>query len=339
MPTTTRLSAAAALLCVAAGLPGAPASAAEREFALVFKVLNNAFSPPIDEGCQAAAAKLGDVKCTYIGPTEYDEAKQVQLAQDMITRGVDGLGISAGNPKAMARIMKMARDKGIPVVTFDTDVLPEDAGLRSTYIGTDNYEFGVALAEKVLESKKEGGTVCIQSGAPASENLKARVQGIRDTLAGVAKDAPADTLTGQNGWTEPAGCPVYNNDDIALAAQQVRDVMTNNPDLDAFVAVGGWAQYAPQAYKQAMEPLRDRLDSKDLVVVFGDNFGPQLPLLAAGLSHYNIGQRPYDMGYETIMALDKLTKGETLPPMETTGVEVCTPENALTTCGKVAATN
>ena len=86
------------------------------------------------------AKELGDVKCTYIGPTEYDEAKQVQLAQDMITRGVDGLGISAGNPKAMARILKMANDKGIPVVTFDTDVLPEDANLRATYIGTDNYQ-------------------------------------------------------------------------------------------------------------------------------------------------------------------------------------------------------
>lgn len=98
-------------------------------------------------------------------------------------------------------------------------------------------------------------------------------------------------MTGQNGRTEPAGCPVYN-DDITLAAQQVRDVMTNNSELDAFVAVGGWAQYVPQAYKQAMESLKARLDSKDLVVVFGDNFSPQLPLLAEGYSHYNIDQLP-----------------------------------------------
>lgn len=326
------LATALSVACVTASL-GMPAQAADREFALVFKVLNNAFSPPIDAGCKAAAKELGDVTCTYVGPTEYDEAKQVQLAQDIITRGVDGLGISAGNPKAMARILKMATDAGIPVVTFDTDVLPEDASLRATYIGTDNYEFGKVLAEKVLESKK-GGTVCIQSGAPASENLKARIQGIRDTLAGASKDKPVGTLAGENGWTEPAGCPVYNNDDITLAAQQVRDVMTNNPELDAFVAVGGWAQYAPQAYTQAMEPLKARLDSKELVVVFGDNFGPQLPLLAKGLSHYNVGQRPYDMGFETIKALDKLTKGEKLPPMIITGTEVCTPENAQTTCGK-----
>lgn len=335
MSTTQHLKAAVAAACLAGAL-AAPAQAAEREFALVFKVLNNAFSPPIDAGCKAAAAKLGDVTCTYLGPTEYDEAKQVQLAQDVITRGVDGIGISAGNPKAMARILKMANDAGIPVVTFDTDVLPEDAGLRATYIGTDNYEFGKVLAQKVIESGKKGGTVCIQSGAPASENLNGRIQGIRDTLAGTTKDKPAGVLKDTNGWTEPAGCPVYNNDDIALAAQQVRDVMTSNPELDALIAVGGWAQYAPQAYTQAMEPLKARLDSKQLVVVFGDNFGPQLPLLAQGLSHFNVGQRPYDMGYETIMALDKLTKKETVPPMIITGTEVCTPENAQTTCGKTA---
>ncbi|MBA1139850.1 sugar-binding protein [Mesorhizobium neociceri] len=335
MSLSKTLKTTLSLACLAIGMTAVQANAEEREFALVFKVLNNAFSPPIQAGCEAAAKKLGDVKCTYIGPTEYDEAKEVQLAQDMVTRGVAGLGISAGNPKAMARIMKMAKEKGIPVVTYDTDVLPEDAGLRSTYIGTDNYEFGVALAQKVLAHKKNG-TVCIQSGAPASENLKARVQGIRDTLAGVTKDKGVETLTGQNGWTEPAGCPVYNNDDITLAAQQVRDVMTNNPELSAFVAVGGWAQYAPEAYKQAMTPLKARLDSKDLVVVFGDNFGPQLPLLAAGLSHYNIGQRPYDMGFETIMALDKLSKGGTVEPFIKTGTEICTPEDALTTCGKVA---
>jgi ribose transport system substrate-binding protein len=115
----------------------------------------------------------------------------------------------------------MANDKGIPVVTFDTDVLPEDAGLRATYIGTDNYSFGVELAKKVLENKKEG-TVCIQSGAPASENLKARVQGIRDTLAGASKDQPVETLTGQNGWTEPAGCPTSPLSSPSAAGRSMR---------------------------------------------------------------------------------------------------------------------
>ena len=107
MSMTKSLSAALSVAAITASL-AMPADAADREFALVFKVLNNAFSPPIDAGCKAAAKELGDVTCTYVGPTEYDEAKQVQLAQDIITRGVAGLGISAGNPKAMARILKLA---------------------------------------------------------------------------------------------------------------------------------------------------------------------------------------------------------------------------------------
>ena len=42
------------------------------------------------------------------------------------------------------------------------------------------------------------------------------------------------------------------------------------------------------------------------------------------------------MGFETIMALDRLSKGDTVEQFIKTGAEVCTPEDALTTCGKVA---
>ena len=215
---------------------------------------------------------------------------------------------------------------------FDSDVLAEDRGVRLTFIGTDNYSFGAELAKAVLATKK-GGTVCIQSGAAASLNLNDRVQGIRDTLAGAPKDQPVKRLTGQNGWTEPQGCPVYNDDDIRLAAQQVNDVFTSQPKLDAFIAVGGWAQYAPEAYRRAVDLQKDRVASKDLVISFGDNFEPQMPLLKAGLSHFNIGQRPYDMAYTAVKSLVDVWAGKMPPSMVVTGVEICTPETA-DTCGK-----
>jgi len=317
----------AAVLTVATAAP-----AEAKTFAMVFKVLNNAFTPPLQDGCAAAAKDL-NVTCTFMGPQEYNEALEVQMAQDMIQRGVDGLAVSAGNPKAMARVLALAKERNVPVVTFDSDVLDEDAGLRSTFIGTDNYLFGAKLAELAKELKPKGGTVCIQSGAPASLNLDARIQGIRDTLAGAAKSDPVNRLTGQNGWTEPDGCPVYNNDSVQLAAQQMFDVLTANPTLDAFVAVGGWAQYAPQAYRQAVALQQDRVASKELAIVFGDNFGPQMPLLKDGLSHFNVGQRPYDMAYKAVEMLNDLTDGKTVPPSIVTGLEVCTPADTAT-CGK-----
>jgi ribose transport system substrate-binding protein len=311
---------------------GAPAPAQAKTFAMVFKVLNNAFTPPLQAGCKAAAQQL-HLTCTFMGPQEYDEAAEVQMAQDMVQRGVDGLAVSAGNPKAMARVLILAQQRHVPVVTFDSDVLPQDAALRATFVGTDNYQFGQKLAQLTQQLKPHGGSVCIQSGAPASLNLDDRIDGIRDTLAGVARDHGVKRLAGQNGWTEPSGCPVYNNDSVTLAAQQMFDVMTANPKLDAFVAVGGWAQYAPQAYRQAVALQKDRVASKDLAIVFGDNFGPQMPLLKDGLSDYNVGQRPFEMAFKAIQALDDLTAGKTVPPKIITGLEVCTPADTAT-CGK-----
>ena len=327
LKSASRLVAMAVVLALAC-----TAQAADKKtIGMVFKVLNNAFTPPLQEGCAQAAKDL-NVDCIFVGPTEYNEAQEVQMLQDMIQRGVDGLAVSAANPKAMAKALKQAQEKNIPVVMFDSDVLPEDQGVRLTFIGTDNYSFGAELAKAVLASKK-GGSVCIQSGAPASLNLNDRVQGIRDTLAGVTKDKGVKRLAGENGWTEPDGCPVYNNDDIRLAAQQVNDVFTSQPKLDAFIAVGGWAQYAPEAYKQAVELQKDRVASKDLIISFGDNFPPQMPLLKAGLSHFNIGQRPYDMAYTAVKSLVDVWAGKKLDPMIVTGVEICTPEQA-DTCGK-----
>ena len=57
MSLSNTLKYATSVACLATCLGATGASAAEREFALVFKVLNNAFSPPIDAGCQAAARR------------------------------------------------------------------------------------------------------------------------------------------------------------------------------------------------------------------------------------------------------------------------------------------
>ena len=46
----------------------------------------------------------------------------------------------------MARMLKSKAPK-IPIMTIDADLSAEDAGLRKTYLGTDNYLMGVKFAE------------------------------------------------------------------------------------------------------------------------------------------------------------------------------------------------
>lgn len=327
---TTKLALAGLLAVAGLGATVAPSSA--QTFAVIVKTVNDVFSAPIKDGCEAAAKDLG-VECYYIGPSEVNEAAQIQVINDVLARGVDGIAVSATNPASVAQLLKRIKDQGIPIVTFDGDLLEADAGLRSAFIGTDNYQFGVELAKKVVELKPAGGSVCIQTGTAGSLNLDLRVQGIRDTLGGGTKEAPVSRLAGENGWTEVAECPIYNNDNIALSAQQLNDVLVNNPELDAFIAVGGWAQYAPAAYRAAVERIKDRVDAKELVISFGDAFAPQLPLLKDGLSHYQVGQNPYEMGYQSIVALKDLTEGKTIESYIDTGFVLCTIEQA-DTCGQ-----
>ncbi len=307
------------VLAACGGGDAAKKDTGRKTVALVPKAMNNPFFDQARDGCKAAAAKL-EIECLYTGPGEHSEEEQVQIVEDLVTRRVDGIAVAPSNAPAMARAFRRAREAGIPVITWDSDLLPEDRELRATYIGTDNRELGVAQAKVLMELAPRGGTICIQSGGPAAQNLNERMQGIRDTLSGRASTAaPGERLdgraTGEAGaatWTEVEGCPLYTNDDFMLAVQQMDDIFARLPDLTAFVATGGWPQFVDQAYRQVAERHRDRIESKRTIVIVADTLPMQMELLRAGLSHAQVGQRPHEMGSRAMSVLSDLAAGGTV---------------------------
>ena len=212
----------------------------------------------------------------------------------------------------------------IPVMTIDADFLEADRQLRTTYLGTDNYLMGVKMAEETARLKPEGGSVCLQLGNVAADNINARAAGFRDTIAG---SKGVDRLTGQAGWTEIDGCPVYTNDQADLANQQMADIFTANADLDAFILIGGWAQFAPQAYAQVTDQVMDKLKSKDLIIIAGDTLPPQTQAFRDGRSHAQIGQRPFEMGLRAPDVMIQLINGEAVEDPLYTGLDVCNQED------------
>jgi ribose transport system substrate-binding protein len=315
--------AGASLLCLAAGTAGAQD---KKTLAIVVKGLDNPFFEQINLGCQKWQAENPDSEytCLYTGPaSSADEAGEVQIVDDLLTKGVEAIAISPSNAPAMGNLIRQ-RAPANPVMTIDADFIEADRSLRQTYLGTDNYLMGVKMAEYAMQLKPDGGTVCLQLGNVAADNINARAAGFRDTIAG-AKEV--DRLDGQNGWTEVAGCPVYTNDQADLANQQMADTFTANPDLDAFVLVGGWAQFAPQAYAQVTDQVMDKLQSKELVIVAGDVLPPQIEALRAGRSHVQIGQRPFEMGYRAPTVMIDLIAGKDVDDPLYTGLDECTPEN------------
>jgi ribose transport system substrate-binding protein len=318
--TVTLVAIAAALSLLAA-----PASAEDKTLAIVVKGLDNPFFDLIRQGCEKAQAELkSGYRCYYTGPASTaDEAGEVQIVDDLLTKGVAAMAISPSNAPSIANVLRR-RKPTIPIMTIDADLLAKDHDLRQTYLGTDNYLMGVKLAEHLKKLKPSGGTLCLVLGNVAADNINQRAAGTRDTLSG---KKGIERLAGQNGWTEIAGCPLFTNDDAAKGNQMMADVLTANKTLDAFVLEGGWPQFAPQAYSQLTDQYMERIKAKQLVLVVADTLPPQIAALKQGRSHAQVGQRPFEMGYRAPFVMRDLVEGKKVEPIYYTGLDECTPEN------------
>ncbi|MCQ4162495.1 sugar-binding protein [Roseomonas sp. GC11] len=312
--TRRLLLAALALACLTGGAAtSTPAAAQQRyRFAIVPKAMNNPFFDLARDGCRARAAELGNVECVYLGPVEHEPATQTQIIQDLITQRVDGLAISVSDAAASRRVIQRAVEAGIPVITFDADA-PQSQ--RQAYIGTDNLEFGRALGRQLVALRPRPGSYAMVSGGPAALNLNDRVKGVREVLQAA-------------GWTEVPGSPTFCNDDQALAVQQMADLLTANPRLDAIVPVGGWPMFVPQAFRSFVDNNRARLEEGALTLVVADTLRVQLELLRDGYASALVGQRPYEMGQRAMDALLALKKGEKVPEITHVGVDLVTRDKA-----------
>ncbi len=319
----------AATVLTALMLPGAVHAQDKLKLALVPKAMNNPFFDLARDGCYKAQEEDASIECVYIGPGEHTELEQIQIVQDLISQGVNGIAVAPSNAPAMAKALKAASDAGIPVMTWDSDLLEADKGLRATYVGTKNYDIGVNLAKIAQGLHPDGGTVCLQTGGAAAANHNERLLGIRETLGGSSGGTPpGNPLAGEGGWTEIAGCPLITDDDGAKAVQGLTDILAANPDLTAFISTGAFTQWNDNAYRQAVEPYAAELASGDLSVIVADTLPMQMEQLSDGLSNGQVGQRPFEMGYKAMFILKDLVNGTAVEDPIYTGLDVCTADNA-----------
>ena len=324
------LLAAAAVMALGAG----PALA-KKQLVIVVKGLDNPFFEAIHQGCEKWNKENASspYHCFYTVPASTsDEAGEAQIVQDMLGKSdTVAIAISPSNAPLIANAIKAAKPK-VPVMTLDADLKKEDAALRKTYLGTDNYLMGFRLGEYLKKAKPNGGTVCLIEGNAAADNILRRASGTRDALSG-KKDL--DRLKGEGGWTEIAGCPVFTNDDGPRGVQAMSDILTANPKLDAFVIEGGWPLFgAPQPYRQLTDQYKAQIASKSLVIVAADTIGDEVAIAKEGRVEALVGQRPFEMGYRTMFFLKDIKDGKGKPADPTyTGLDVCTPKNVASCVG------
>ena len=92
--------------------------------AMMPKSKGNAYFISCRKGAEQAAKELG-VKLLWDGPTEPDPAKQNEIVETWITRGVDVIAVSVENREGLSTALRKAKDKGIKIITWDADAEPD----------------------------------------------------------------------------------------------------------------------------------------------------------------------------------------------------------------------
>jgi ABC-type sugar transport system substrate-binding protein len=137
------------------GAAGTPAGAGKKlTIALLPKSKGNAYFVSCKKGAEKAARELG-VDLLFDGPTDPDPAKQNEIVENWITLGVDAIAAACENKEGISTALRKARAKGIKVITYDADALPD---AREFFVNQATARgIGYALMD-------EGARLCGQEG-------------------------------------------------------------------------------------------------------------------------------------------------------------------------------
>ncbi|KAL3941465.1 MAG: hypothetical protein SGBAC_004175, partial [Bacillariaceae sp.] len=277
------------------------------KFALVPKRVNSIFFAASQDGCMDRAKFLSkqqgvEVECLYTGPSDFDPDGTIQaaLVQDLIDQGdIDGLSISILNAEPMRPVIQNAVDRGIPVVTFDSD---DPLSARASYIGTDNFFFGEQLGKVLIQIQPQGGSYIILSDR--TPNVVAREHGVRASLQQEAKTV----------WNElEVASPLDAQGNYTYAIGLMRDAIRNH-NVTAIIPVVGGPMFLQDLWTELVEEF------PDVIFVVADGLQIQLDFLARGKVAGLVAQLPYNMGS---MSMDSLFSLKTLA---VAGVEAKLPE-------------
>ena len=293
------------LLLLLVALPTGHAQKKQWHIAIVPKALTGEYWVRCKKGAEAAARQFG-VKLTFIGPSAETEVdKQIDIVENLITRGVDAIGISPCDGKALVPVIEKAIAKGIPVVTVDSDA---KTNKRLAYIGTDNEKAGEIAAKELAKLMDGKGKVLIIQGVPGAENLMQRVKGFKRVIAKYPQIKIVSEQACQSDQTK--------------ALDITENALTAHPDLGGIFGVNApGAPGAAQAVKAAGKT------GKVKIVGF-DALPDTVRYCAEGVIQAIVEQRPYRMGYLAVRYLKEALEGKKIPRMVDTGVDIITPEKA-----------
>ena len=124
-------------------------------FEVVVKSFQSSYWQAAVQGIEQAQDELG-VTTNTTGPNaESDIADQVNMLNNAINQNPDGIALAACDQNSVIEALQSAKDKGIPVVCFDSGVPDAPEGSVYATVVTDNGGAGAIAADKIYEAVKD----------------------------------------------------------------------------------------------------------------------------------------------------------------------------------------
>ena len=258
----------------------------KKTIGMVPKGRTHVFWQSVQAGAIAASREVG-VDVSWNGPaTETDFNGQIQIVDAMINRKVDAICLAPIDKKAMVGVVERAVAAKIPVIIFDSGI---DTAVFSSQVATDNYAAGALAADRMGAVLHGKGKVIIVAVQPGVASTMARESGFEETLA---KKFPGIVIADKR----------YGNADYAQSLKVAENMLTAHADLTGIFASN------ESSTAGASQAVKAR-GTKAKLVGF-DSSAQLLEDLRVGVIDSLIAQHPFKMGYESVMAAFKVTRGE-----------------------------
>ncbi|WP_127599281.1 substrate-binding domain-containing protein [Nitratireductor alexandrii] len=305
----TRSLIAAAIIGLAAHAATPTTAAAEGTIPVIVKNTSTYYWRVLLAGARKAGDELG-IEIAELGPqTDSDINGQISVLENAVANNPLAVVIAASQYEALGKPIDEAATKTI-VVGVDSGA---NSDAYASFVTTNNVEGGRAAGEALAAAiaKAHGdaeGDVMLITSVPGAESLDQRAEGFKAVLADKYPDIRivADKVA---------------DGQIVTGLNIANDVILANPKLR-----GIFASSEKMAVAVSQAVAENNLQDQIKIVAFDSN-EQLVQHLADGIVAALIIQDPMRMGYDGVKIAYAASKGEKVPEMVDTGVNVITQEN------------
>lgn len=230
-------------------------------------------------GMRDAAAILGDhVQTELQGPAEWDASLEARTLEQVIVKQPKGILVASADETTLNSSIGKALSQNIAVIGFDSDA-PESG--RLSYVGTNNYDFGAAAAQFMVEQIGGSGEVAVVI-VPGNIAQEERAAGFKDWISENAPDVKVVSELNDEG-------------DVAKSETVCAALFQANPNIKGIFSTHGYG--APGAAAAART-----LGILDKIVIVGSDYSSAvIELLLSGDIEGSVVDDPYLIGFESMM--------------------------------------